>query len=300
MKCFDVQVNGGFGINFSDPKLTADQFLKAAESILGLGVTRFLPTIVTSSAETYNHNMKLMNSVITAHHLEYAIPGYHLEGPFISKEPGAVGAHSPQYTRLPSADGVQKLYDLSEGRLRILTMAAELPGIREAVDKAHELGIVVSLGHQLATDEQIKAAGGDSLTHLGNGIPNRIDRHRNPIWAGLANDDLMAFIIGDGHHLPNPVLKCFFRCKGIDRVIIISDAATVAGLPPGRYHIWDNVADLDASGLLYNPIKKCLVGSGMFLTQCIDYLRKEELLTPEEIYKATWVNPHKLLKMDDK
>ncbi len=76
-------------------------------------------------------------------------------------------------------------------------------------------------------------AGATSLTHLGNGVPAMLPRHENPIWAGLANDELVAMIIPDGHHLPAPVLKTIVRAKGVDRCVAVSDASSLAGLGPG-------------------------------------------------------------------
>ncbi len=295
MKYFDLQVNGAFGVDFSDAALTEDDFLRSAEKILERGCTRFLPTVITSSMELYRRNLPLINHAIDSHGLRYAMPGFHLEGPFISSRPGAVGAHNPDWTQLPSVEALDALLDIAENKVCILTVAAELPGIKEMIVHAHRRGVKVSLGHELAEREDILSAGADTMTHLGNGIPNTVDRHRNPIWTGLAADDMTVMAITDGHHLPADVLKCFLRCKGLARFIAVSDASSVAGLPPGRYRSLGNDAVLEENGLFHNPEKGCLVGSSYLLSNCADVLRNVLHLTEEEIETVCWKNPHKLL-----
>lgn len=298
MKCFDLQLNGAFGLDFSDPEMTADGFLRCAEQILGKGVTRFLPTVITSPVELYRRNLPVMLRAIEKAGLTYEIPGFHLEGPFISPEPGAVGAHDPASVQTPSAGALKELYDIAEGKVRLLTVAAERQGTPETIRAARDLGITVSLGHQLADRDAVvnaAAAGATLLTHLGNGIPNSIDRHRNPIWTGLANDDLTAMIITDGHHLPADVVKCMIRCKTPDRIIVTSDASSAAGLPPGKYKVLNNDAVLYENGLLYNPEKKCLVGSGSLMPQCIEFLESLNIVSNDELRKMVWENPHKAI-----
>jgi N-acetylglucosamine-6-phosphate deacetylase len=298
MKCFDLQVNGAFGVDFSSPELTTEDICRCAEQILAAGVTRFLPTLITSTWELYQRNLPLLVRTISSQGLDEAVPGFHLEGPFISSVPGAVGAHDPNKTRLPSAAALRELQEMAAGHIRLLTLAAELPGAVETSVAAHAMGIAVSLGHQLADSAQMAAVGADALTHLGNGIPNMIHRHHNPIWRGLAADELSAMIITDGHHLPAELVRCIIRCKGVDKIIVTSDASSVTGLPPGKYQLMgDNDATLHANGLLYNESKQCLVGSASLLPQCIDFLRRENLLNDEELRKVVWTNPHRLLSL---
>lgn len=294
MKCFDLQVNGGFGVDFSAPELSEADFLRAAEEILGAGVTRFLPTIITSSMETYRKRLPMLVAAIDKAGLSYEIPGFHLEGPFISDQPGAVGAHNPAWVQRPTPAVLRELHELASGRIAMMTFAAEAEGVRETIQEAHKLDIVASLGHHLASAEEIEAAGADTLTHLGNGIPNMIPRHHNAIWSGLANDKLIAMIITDGHHLPPDVIKCMIRAKGVDKIIVTSDASPAAGLPPGRYNVLGNDAILEPNGKLHNPAKQCLVGSAMLMPRCIEFLQSLNLLTEKELIKVCWLNQHKL------
>ena len=297
MKCFDLQVNGAFGTDFSNPAITEDAFIRCVEKILAKGVTRFLPTFPTSAMETYRRNLPMLDKLIDSHGLRYALPGFHIEGPFISKQPGAVGAHNPAWVLPPDIKTLDELISLANGHISILTVAAELPGIKEFISHAHDKGICVSLGHEIASEDDINQSGADTMTHLGNGLPNLIDRHHNPIWTGLSKDDMTIMAITDGHHLPVNVLKCYLRCKGVDRFIAVSDACFVAGLPPGRYDSGINEGVLEPNGKYHNPAKKCLIGASMLLPECAAVLKRENLLSDADIERVCWINPHALLKL---
>ena len=296
----DVQINGNFGVDFSDPSLTEDQFMVAADHIFASGTEIFLPTIVTSPKEVYLRNLAVIRKACESRGLLKQVPGVHLEGPFISNQPGAVGAHKPEYVIAPDCDFFDEIMKKSGNYVKILTVAAEAPGVDKLIRHASECGVTVSCGHQLAGMEDLIAAakaGAKLLTHLGNGCPNLINRHKNMIWAGMACDELTAMIITDGHHLPGELIKCIFRVKGADRVIVTSDAAPIAGFPPGRYNNWGNEAVLEPNGLYHNPEKGCLVGSSASMKDCVKFLRSLDLLSEEEIEKVSRTNPLKMIGM---
>ena len=296
----DLQINGCLGIDFSSPDLTADQFLTAAEYVFNAGTWLFLPTIVTSPPEIYRRNLNLIRQTAESHGLLDRIPGVHLEGPFISPTPGAVGAHRPEYVRDPDVAFFDEIMDRSQGYVKLLTVAAERPGACELISHASAAGVVVSCGHQMAETAELQAAakaGARLLTHLGNGCPNLIHRHHNMIWSGMACDDLTAMIITDGHHLPPELIKCIIRTKGVDRVIITSDMVLAAGLPPGRYDCFGNDAVLEPDGLFHNPKKGCLIGATASVRECADHVRKLGIATEEEIIRMASTNPLKMIGM---
>ncbi|MDD2404618.1 MAG: amidohydrolase family protein [Victivallaceae bacterium] len=294
----DLQVNGFLGVDYSDENLTEDNFISSAKELLARGTAAFLPTVITSFENIYERNLPMLAKAMKTPELENRVLGLHLEGPFISALPGAVGAHNPQAVRKPDPKFLKKLYDLSEGQIKILTIAAEADGAEELIACASELGIAVSLGHHLAKPEDIErcsAAGAKLLTHLGNGCPNQIDRHHNPIWSGLADDQLTAMIITDGHHLPPSLIKTVIRAKSTAKVIITSDASPIAGKPPGRYNTLGNVAILEPNGRLHNPEKQCLVGSSATILECVNYLASLNFLSPKELVEMAFRNPLKMI-----
>ena len=277
----DLQVNGFMGVDFSSPNLTEDDFVRACRLIRRRGTAVFLPTIITSPLRVYERNLPLMARVMKRGEFRTLVPGFHVEGPFISGEPGAVGAHNPDWVCKPDLKFMARLMEAADGLVRLITLAPEAPDAVSLIRWVSRRGVVVSLGHSLAGEEEIARAvkaGARLVTHLGNGLPQLIHRHQNFIWAALANDDLSVMIIADGHHLPAAVIKTILRVKGPERVIVTSDSSPVAGLPPGRYRVLGNSAVLEKSGRLYNPQKKCLVGSSATMARCMKFLRSLNLL----------------------
>lgn len=298
---FDLQVNGFQGVDFSDPQLDFESCFAACRELLAAGIAGFVPTMITSSRETYARNLPLLAELVAAPEFGGRVAGVHVEGPFISPLPGAVGAHNPEWVRDPDPGILDELQEWARGTIRMLTLAPERNNAGALIRHAASMGITVSLGHCMATASdlaQAAAAGARSLTHLGNGIPNLLHRHHNSVWAGLANDDLSALMIADGHHLPDPVLKTMIRAKEVRRTVVISDASPLAGMPPGRYLTLGNLAVLEPSGLLHNPDKECLVGSSATLMGCMNHLASRGWLTLDELLAVGFYNPLRLIGLD--
>ena len=297
----DLQVNGYQGTNFSAPDLAEESCARACRELLARGTAALLPTVITSPVEVYRRNLPILAQVIARPEFAGRLLGIHVEGPFISAVPGAVGAHAPEWVRPPDPALLEKFQEWAQGRIKVLTLAAEVPGAEELARRAVRMGITVGLGHQMATEEdlaRLAAAGATLLTHLGNGAPAILPRHPNPIWAGLANDSLAATLITDGHHLPASVIKVMLRAKGVSRVAVISDASHVAGMPPGRYGRDGVEVVLEPSGRLHIPSKGCLAGSSATLMECMNFLASLDLLTPEELEAVGFLNPLRIIGLD--
>ena len=235
----DIQINGYGGQEFASADLTVEKTRDVVLAYDALGMTRCCPTVTTQSPQVMTHALETIAKTCETHPgIATRIAGIHVEGPFIAKEDGPRGAHPLEHIRPPDWDEFQRMQDAAGGRIVILTLSPEYDEAPGFIAKAVESGIIVSLGHTAATEEQIAAAvdaGATLSTHLGNGAHARIPRHHNYIWAQLADDRLFAELIGDGHHLPPAVFKTFVRTKRIERCILISDISGLAGLPPGRY-----------------------------------------------------------------
>jgi N-acetylglucosamine-6-phosphate deacetylase len=299
----DLQVNGYEGVDFSSSGLTQDDFISACRRLLEAGTTAFLPTMITSPQEVYKRNLAIMASVLELKEFHGRLLGVHLEGPFISPEEGACGAHNPQWITEPDIKYLEQLIDWTGGKVKLLTIAAELEGAEELARYAASRGIAVSLGHQMANEKDLGTlvrAGAVLLTHLGNGVPMTLHRHHNPILSALANDDLVATIITDGHHLPPSLLKTIIRTKGPQRCIIISDASSLAGLPPGRYETLGHKVILEETGRLYDPSTGYMVGSSATMLQCMNYLASLNLVSTDELIAMGFYNPLKLLGLSPK
>lgn len=294
----DLQVNGYLGVDFSSPDLTEEDFIAACESLFRAGTAAFLPTVITCPLDVYERNLPMIASVIARDEYRGRLPGIHLEGPFISPVPGAVGAHRPEWVRDPDVSIFKQINAWAKHSIRLLTLAAERDGAVELARYADGQGIVVSNGHTLATQadlDRFAQAGASALTHLGNGLPHQLHKYTNPLWAGLADDRYTAMMIGDGHHLPGDVLKVMIRAKGVPRTVIVSDAAPIAGLPPGKYTTLGNEVVLEESGRLINPEKGFLVGSSATLLGCMNYMAFLRLFTLEDLLSIGFYNPLKLM-----
>jgi N-acetylglucosamine-6-phosphate deacetylase len=235
----DVQINGYGGQEFSSPGLTVERVAEIARKQAAFGVTQFCPTVTTSSSETILHGLRTIVEACGLHRdVAYAVTAIHLEGPYISAEDGPRGAHPLVHCRPPDWDEFQRFQEAAQGRIRIVTLAAEYPTSPQFIRHAAASGVVAAIGHTSADSAQIAAAvdaGAKLSTHLGNGAHRVLRRHPNYIWDQLANDRLMASLIVDGHHLPPAVVQSLVRAKTPERCLLVSDLSGMAGLPPGRY-----------------------------------------------------------------
>ena len=268
---FDPQVNGYLNVDFSNPRESEEDIRMALREYLRVGADSFLPTLITSTSHAYSRSLPKLSRIISEEEFKNRIPGLHLEGPFISAEAGAVGAHNPDWVQKPSVERFKRLQESAGGKITLVTLAAECTGSAELCRYLTDRNIIVSLGHQMAQIDDLSRLydkGASLLTHLGNGMPNRVHRHNNSFVNGLLCPGLTPMIIGDSFHLPLNIVRGIIELRGVKKVIITSDASPLAGMPPGEYVTLNNRAVLTKEGLLHNPDKGCLVGSAFTLNEC--------------------------------
>jgi len=235
----DLQVNGYGGQEFSALDLTPEKVARIVEQHAPFGVTALCPTVTTGSFETLAHGLRAIHRACNEYpQVARRMIGIHLEGPYISREDGARGAHPLEHCRPPDWDEFERLQASAGGQIRLVTLSPEYDAAPRFIAQAVASGVTVSIGHTAATSEQIRAAvdaGASLSTHLGNGAHGMLRRHPNYIWDQLADDRLTASLIVDGHHLPPAVVKTFVRAKTPERCLLVSDESGLAGLPPGVY-----------------------------------------------------------------
>jgi N-acetylglucosamine-6-phosphate deacetylase len=224
----DAQINGAFGQDFADPEADLEV---AARGMLAHGVTAFVPTLVTLPWEQYP---AAMANLARGARSGAALLGVHLEGPFL--QPRYHGAHPTEHLREPLLADVETLLGL--GDVRMMTLAAELPGALDAVRSLAKRGVVVSLGHSAATFDQGRVAlinGARAGTHLFNAMPPL--HHRDPGLAGalLAEARATVGIIADGIHVHPSVLNLAWKMRGTRGLMLVTDAIAAMGMPPGVY-----------------------------------------------------------------
>jgi N-acetylglucosamine-6-phosphate deacetylase len=191
-----------------------------------------------------------------------------LEGPFICADEGPRGAHDPRHVRDPSPAEFEDWLGASKGLLRMVTLAPELEGAVELIEEGVRRGVVMAIGHTAASGEQIVravAAGASLSTHLGNGSHATVPRLRNYLWEQLGADGLAASVIADGFHLPDSVLRVFARAKGLERLVLVSDVASLGGSEPGAYRWGDVEVEVFPDGHIALRGTPFLAGAGHLL-----------------------------------
>lgn len=252
----DVQVNGALGHGFQAHDRAHFDAVLAHHA--GQGVTTLLPTIITAQPDILAESLRVLAGYVAAK----GLPGIHLEGPFLA--PAKSGAHDPEALRLPDSALMQRFLDAAvfdgRQRIRMVTLAPELPGGLALVRDLAQHGIVVAAGHSAATYDEMRAAvaaGLRTVTHAGNASdwPHRamntlgfMGSEPGLVGSLMALDELHGSVIMDGFHQHPALLKPLLKAKGLHKLLLTSDASTVAGCAPGEYDSGGLSARVDARG----------------------------------------------------
>jgi N-acetylglucosamine-6-phosphate deacetylase len=226
----DLQVNGYAS---HDAAAGADSIAALSDALPASGVTAFLPTLISAPVEV---GAAFAATVGAAAESQGArVLGAHIEGPFLN--PSFRGAHLREHLAEPTAEKVDVI---EAARPRLVTLAPELPGALDAIERLHRAGIVVSAGHTGADYEQGRkaiAAGVRFATHIYNAMPPVHHRRPGIALALLLDPRVTAGLIADGEHVHPAVCEQLVRLKGHDRVALTTDQTSAAGAPPGTYQL---------------------------------------------------------------
>ncbi len=294
---FDIQVNGVRGIDLQAPTLTPQDVRTVTDLLAAWGVSQWVPTIITGPPETMARACRVIAEAMQDRTVARAVPGIHLEGPYISPLDGPRGAHAKEYVRNPSLREFGRFCKAADGRILYVTLAPEIRNAVPFIKAVASQGIVVALGHHNANADQIARAvdaGARLSTHLGNGLASMVHRHHNPLWPQLSDDRLAAALIADLEHLPAPVLKTFVRAKRPENVILTSDCVHIAGLAPGRYQLGGIAVELLPSGRICLSGTDLLAGSSLMLLQGVVNAARVTDMSLEEAFASATHVPAKL------
>jgi len=293
---FDLQVNGYGGVDFNTDDLSAEGLHAACVALRNDGVAGILATVITEDLAKMAGRLRRMVELRERDPLaKEMIPGFHIEGPFISPETGYVGAHPKDAVRPANVEDMGRLLDAAGGLARIVTLAPECdPGMKTTRFLA-DRKITVSAGHTNASLDQLRAAADAGLrmfTHLGNGCPMNVHRHDNIVQRGLAMAErLWIGFIADGVHVPFFALRNYLRTAGIERCFVVTDAIAPAGKGPGRYRLgrWDLLIGEDL--VARAPDGSHFVGSAISMPRVMENLTRGVGLTEQEALRLTRENP---------
>ncbi|MFW6362019.1 MAG: N-acetylglucosamine-6-phosphate deacetylase [Spirochaetota bacterium] len=298
---FDIQVNGYRGSDYSSESLSGEEVLQIRDYLSMTGTTRHIPTIISNSQNRILRNLKVLKDAVSRYpNLAYSIPAVHLEGPYVSGEDGPRGAHDRSFVREPSIEEYVQWKEASGGLLKMVTIAPERKGAMEFIRHLTKDGTLVAIGHTGADPATIRQAvsnGARLSTHLGNGSHAVIPRLKNYIWEQLAADELSAGLIADGFHLPPSVLKVFYRAKGPENTILVSDVGPMGGQEPGEYK-WGAInVEVHPDGHLGLAGTDFLAGAGHLLDRGIAQFVNATGCSLAAAIKLCTLNPAKLLAL---
>ena len=231
----DIQLNGAFGLDFTEDP---DSIWSAAKELPKLGTTSFLPTIITSPLKTIDRAIEVMKNRPPSESTGATPLGLHLEEPFLN--PGKKGAHNPRYLQAPNRKIIHQ-WTRTNG-VYLVTLAPELDEGFTVTRQLSAQGVVVSIGHSLATYEQALnafKAGVQCGTHLFNAQTEINQRRPGLSVAILEKPEIYAGLIIDGVHVHLAMINLAWMSKGSRRFITVTDAISALGMPPGKYHLGD-------------------------------------------------------------
>jgi len=309
----DIHLHGGGGGDTMEGTIEALSMMAKAHA--RGGTTSFLPTTLTAPFDETEQAISCIEEVRGKKLGGAKILGVHLEGPYFSME--QKGAQNPAYLKTPKPEEYLKLLDKHDCILRV-SAAPELEGGLELGQELRRRGIVASIGHTNATYQDILAAvdaGYTHVTHMYSGMSGlkRINAYRisGVIESTLLLDELTTEIIADGHHLPPSLLKLIIKAKGLDKVSVITDAMSAAGLGPGKYSLGglDVIVEDDVAKEFEIPKKEgnyvaklltrdSFAGSVAAMDQLVRNTVSLAVFSVQDAVKMATFNPAKVLGID--
>jgi N-acetylglucosamine-6-phosphate deacetylase len=294
---FDVHIHGAKGHDVMEASAEA---LAAMGSFLAQhGTGSFLATTVTAPLDATLRSLSGLAKLLAQPPVAgQARPiGIHLEGPFLSHT--RRGVQPPEHLLAPDIATFDRLFEAAEGHVRLMTLAPELPGAVELTAHATARGVKVSLGHSDATAAETRAAikaGAISATHTFNAM--RPLDHREPGILGtvLTCDALYAEMICDGIHTAPEMVKLWWRAKGPERAILVTDAMSATGMPDGTYQLGDFAVQVANGRAMARGV---LAGSVLTLDRALTNFMAFTGAPLEQALRLLTVNPAAMTGLGD-
>ena len=237
----DLQVNGFAGVDFQSDDVSLADLERSVRALHASGCGSFFLTLISDEWPRLMSRLRRLCELRSKSvFLSKAIAGWHIEGPFLSAEPGFRGAHPPEVMCDPTPDHLAELRVVAGDDLLMITLAPERLEAIAMVSLARELGMIVSLGHTNAPRKrlvQAQKAGATAFTHLGNGCPRDLDRADNILWRVFETPGVKVSLIPDAIHVSAPLFRIAHKLLPSDSIFYVSDAMAAADAGPGRYRI---------------------------------------------------------------
>ncbi len=294
---FDIHIHGAAGHDVMEA--TPEALTAMGKFLAAHGTGAFLATTMTAPLDATLRAVDGIARLMAQPMDEGAarVVGIHLEGPFLSH--AKRGAQPAEHLLAPSIETFDKLFDAAEGQVRLITLAPELPGAVELARHATERGVRVSLGHSDATAAETQAAigvGAVSATHTFNAM--RALDHQEPGILGtvLGDDRMFAELICDGVHSKPEIVRLWWRAKGWDRAILVTDAMSAAGMPAGEYRLGGFLVQVANGKATANGV---LAGSVLTLDRALENFVAFTGATVEQGLRLLTTNPAAMIGLGD-
>ncbi len=311
----DIHLHGGGGADTMDA--TQEAIEKISVTHARGGSTSIVPTTITAPIEDMIRAIENIELVRKRRLPGAQVLGIHLEGPYFSIEQR--GAQNPEFLKEPKSEEYLEFLNKYRCILRV-SVAPEVKGGLELGRELKRRGIVASIAHTNATYQDILTAveaGYTHVTHMYSGMSGmkRVDAYRisGAIESTLLLDELTTELVADGHHLPPSLMKLIIKAKGLDKVSVITDAMSAAGLRSGKYSLGGlnvvveaNVAEeFEVPEKEGNYVAKLLsrdsfASSVATMDRCVRNMVKLVGLSIQDAVKMATINPAKVMGVDDK
>lgn len=297
----DIHIHGGYGVDTNDASEAELRYLQ--EQLVKEGLVAFLPTTITQTEEVLTRALKNVAVVEQNQSAGSEIIGIHFEGPYLDME--FKGAQPPECIVAPSIEQFERFQKAANGLIKVITMACEHDPDFTLTKYLSNNGVCVSQGHTGATFDQALLAianGARGFTHVYNGMSRFGHRDLNVVGASMRTRDVFGEIIVDGNHSDFNAVNLYFKSKGPDHGILISDAIIGKGEPIGSKFMFGNhpiqIKENGSAYLLDSPTNS-LAGSTLRSNVGIYNMIEKAGLDWEYAIKAASTNPARYLRIDD-
>ena len=290
----DVHTHGAVGYDFNTADL--DGMRKILDFYVAHGVGTVFPTVMTDTDEVICRQVALIAELAK----DYPeIKGIHLEGPFLSKQ--FCGAMPADLLQKPSMDKFLTYQRAAEGKIKLVTVAPELPDALAFISEVSEQKVVVSIGHSGADGDTVNAAlkaGAKSFTHWGNAM-SQLDRRNLGVAGAAMLSDAFCEVICDGKHVNRDVLRLLVKTKGAGKVIGVTDSIMAAGMNDGVFTLGGQSVTV-RGGDAFLSGTNTRAGSTLDAYQGLANLITFTGLPLNEAIKVWTVNPAKMVGLFDR
>lgn len=292
----DAHTHGGAGVDVN--AADADGLKRIAAFFASQGVTAWNASVLTDTEETTMRCIDTINQVCEEHGYGAQLLGVHLEGPFLNPE--YKGAMPEHLLRKGDAALVQRYLCAAKDHLRYMTVAPEIEGVMQVIEEYSDR-IVFAIGHSAATYDVAMEAfrkGARSVTHTFNGM-RLFHQHEPAIMGAALESDAWCEAICDGRHLHPGTVRMLLKCKGMKKVIAITDSIMAAGLPDGNYKLGVNdiIVENGDARLAHGNSR---AGSTLTMIQALRNLIRFTGKSLEEIIPLFTENVAAALRLDDR